>query len=61
MMNSEDLKKLDSLLDLLIKAAPCKGKICIGNQNCEFGENGCYGDSCAIEDVRNALYCVKND
>jgi len=60
-MFEKDLEELNRLLDLLIHAAPCKGGACIGHLNCEFGENGCYGESCAIEDVQNALYTVKND
>lgn len=50
-MTNSDLNKLRSLLFELMKCAPCKGGICVGYQNCEFGENGCYGESCAIEDV----------
>lgn len=60
-MSNEDLTKLSNLLDSLLEIAPCKGGACIGHQNCEFGENGCYGESCAIVDVQNALFSVKND
>lgn len=58
-MSENEINKLSDLLDTLIKAAPCKGGPCVGYQNCEFGENGCYGESCAIEDVQSALYTVK--
>lgn len=58
-MNEKDINKLSELLDSLMQVAPCKGGPCIGYQNCEFGENGCYGGSCAIEDVQSALYTVK--
>lgn len=55
-MNEKDLRRLDELLDLLIKVAPCNGGACVGHMNCEFGENGCYGESCAIEDVQRAMW-----
>lgn len=58
-MSNEKLDKLSSLLDELLQIAPCNGGPCVGYMNCEFGENGCYGSSCAIEDVQNALYSVR--
>lgn len=54
-MSQDDLNKLYFLLDELKKCLPCKGGGCVGYQRCEFGENGCYGESCAIEDVTNAI------
>lgn len=57
-MEQKELQRLDDVLDKLIKMAPCKGGACVGYQNCEFGENGCYGESCAIEDVQRGLYSV---
>lgn len=60
-MDDKELDELDNMLALLLKMAPCKGGACVGHQNCEFGENGCYGESCAIEDVQNALYTVRHD
>ncbi len=59
-MTSEDFDILNRLLDEVMKLAPCKGGRCVGHMNCEFGENGCYGESCAIEDVQAALYTVKS-
>lgn len=58
-MSNEELDTLYNLLDGLMKVAPCKGGACVGHQNCEFGENGCYGSSCAIEDVQRALSSIK--
>lgn len=57
-MTNKDLDALYKLLDKLMQVAPCKGGACRGYQNCEFIQNGCYGESCAIEDVQNALYSV---
>ena len=54
-MSRDDLNNLCLLLDELKKCLPCKGGLCMGHQHCEFGENGCYGESCAIEDVTNAI------
>lgn len=54
-MNQKDFQQLDHLLDELMKAAPCRGGPCIGYQNCEFGENGCYGESCIIEKVQTVM------
>lgn len=59
-MNENDLNNLYSLLDALIKCAPCNGGACVGYQNCEFGENGCYGESCAIQDVISASEIYAN-
>lgn len=58
-MEKKELDKLSDMLDDLMKIAPCKGCACVGHQNCEFGENGCYGESCAIEDVRSAMYSLQ--
>ncbi|MBQ6497088.1 MAG: hypothetical protein IJS58_05610 [Bacilli bacterium] len=33
---------------------------CSGYQNCEFGENGCYGESCSLEDAGSAMYYYYN-
>lgn len=58
-MNQKKLNKLSDLLDELLNAAPCHGGACVGYMNCEFGENGNYGSSCAIEDVQSALYTIE--
>lgn len=54
-MDNKKLLEINNLLNELINAAPCGGGPCIGHMNCEFGENGCYGESCAIEDVQEAI------
>lgn len=58
-MSDKDLEMLTKLLDDLIKEAPCKGGACVGHMLCAFGENECYGERCAIEDVKDALYTVR--
>ena len=58
-MDTKDFDTINRLLDEVMKLAPCKGRGCVGHMNCEFGENGCYGESCAIEDVQKALWTVK--
>lgn len=60
-MSERDLNELDRLLGALLEAAPCKGGSCVGCMNCEFGENGCYGESCAIEDVQAAIWSTKEN
>lgn len=50
-MNKTDYNMLKSLLHKLMEVAPCHNGVCLGYQNCEFGENNCYGSNCAIEDV----------
>lgn len=57
-MDKNRLEELKNLLSELMKSAPCKGGVCVGHMNCNFGENGCYGESCAIEDVQNAIECM---
>lgn len=58
-MSEKDLSQLDQLLCALLRAAPCKGGACLGHMNCEFGGNGCYGESCAIEDVQSAMFTLR--
>lgn len=60
MTKSEHIK-LCNLLDKLMQCAPCHGGQCLGHQNCVFGENGCYGESCAIEDVLDGIQYVLTD
>lgn len=55
-MNRRDLGDLSLLLNKLMRCAPCNGGACVGSQNCEFGEDGNYGESCAIEDVLSSMY-----
>ena len=54
-MNKDELTALRELLFKLQRLQPCYSRGmytgCVGYQNCNFGENGCYGGSCAIEDV----------
>lgn len=54
-MNKEKLLELRDLLYQLQRTQPCYHDGlwtgCVGFLNCNFGENGCYGGSCAIEDV----------
>ena len=47
-----DYDQLFILLDKLQTEAPCHNKGCIGEQCCDYGIFGCYGDECAIEVVR---------
>lgn len=55
-MTKEELLELDNLLDKLIKeCTPCKCGPCKGYLNCGFGEDGCYGESCAIKDVSDVI------
>lgn len=58
-MVKEQFEELLSLLQELMELAPCGGTgPCVGHMNCEFGENGCYGESCAIEDVKNGIEAI---
>lgn len=57
-MDNKKLEEIKNLLSELMQDAPCKGGACVGHMNCEFGENGCYGESCAIEDVQEAIDCM---
>lgn len=50
-----DINVIYKILEGLKQYAPCLGGICVGYQNCEFGENGCYGESCAIDDIMTAI------
>lgn len=60
-MSKEDFDTLLELLDNLMGLAPCGGTgACIGHMNCNFGENGCYGESCAIEDVKDGIVAIMN-
>lgn len=52
MKTKVDYNQLYDQLDNLMKEAPCKGRSCVGHQNCEYGINGCYGIDCAIEIVQ---------
>lgn len=55
-MEKAALSLLFDLLDrLLNEEAPCKGGQCKGHLNCEFGENGFGGETCAIEDVQGVV------
>ena len=55
MVKEQYLELYNLLDDLMMSDAPCKGCGCVGHQNCNFGENGCYGDSCAIKDVADEI------
>ena len=39
----------------LMEEAPCQGKACIGYQSCVYGISGCYGSTCAIEEVLKGI------
>ena len=59
-MTNKEKEQLSYLLEKLqMTEAPCKGGPCLGHMNCDFGENGCYGESCAIEDVINGIAIKK--
>lgn len=60
-MTKKNIEKLNDLLNELLTISPCRGKSCVGHMNCEFGENGCYGESCAIEDVISGLSVIQVD
>ena len=34
---------------------------CVGHQNCEYGENDCYGESCTIEDVISSINAIQKN
>lgn len=59
-MTKDDYNKLYIQLDNLINQAPCKGGLCIGQQKCEYGINGCYGEGCAIEAVQQGIFYYLN-
>lgn len=59
--SKERIDEICHLLEGLKKYTPCHGGLCVGYQNCEFGENGCYGESCAIDDVMAAIPCYVTD
>ena len=52
-MTENDYDNLFRQLGNLMMEAPCHNRACLGSQNCEYGINGCYGEECAIEVVRN--------
>lgn len=60
-MTKNNYEKLQKLMhEFYIDYCPChdaEGNYtgCVGYQNCEFGEDGCYGESCAIEDCMSAI------
>lgn len=63
-MTKANYTRLQNLLTEFKKEyCPCyKGNnyTCVGYQNCEFGENGCYGESCSLEDATSAMYYYYN-
>lgn len=52
-MTEKDYDQLFRQLNKLMMEAPCHNKACVGAQCCDYGINGCYGEECAIEVVRN--------
>ena len=52
-MTENDYDQLFRQLCNLMMEAPCHNGACVGAQRCEYGINGCYGEECAIEVVRN--------
>lgn len=62
-MTRNEYDQLYRLLSKLQTEAPCHNRACVGYQQCEYGINGCYGEECAIEVVRevasNNYYEVK--
>lgn len=54
-MPKVDYDSLREELYDLMQDAPCHGKGCIGYQKCVFGIDGCYGSSCAIEEVLQGI------
>ena len=51
-MTENDYDQLFRQLCRLKTEAPCHNGYCVGCQNCEYGINGCYGEKCAIDVVR---------
>lgn len=52
-MTENDYDQLFRQLCNLMMEAQCHNGACVGAQRCEYGINGCYGEECAIEVVRN--------
>lgn len=52
-MTENDYDNLFRQLCKLTIEAPCHNGACVGHQQCEYGINGCYGEECSIEVVRN--------
>ena len=52
-MNEQDYDNLFRLLCKLKTEAPCHNGSCVGHMNCNYGINGCYGEGCSIDEVRN--------
>ena len=50
--NAQLLELLD---EYFTEETPCKGKRCLGYQNCDFGCSESYGETCAIQTVINAM------
>ncbi|MDD6827972.1 MAG: hypothetical protein PUE12_18035 [Oscillospiraceae bacterium] len=55
-MTKNEYDQLFRLLCQLQIEAPCHNRACVGYQQCEYGINGCYGEECAIEVVREVAY-----
>lgn len=51
-MTDKDYDQLFRQLCKLKIEAPCHNCACVGHQQCEYGVNGCYGEECAIDVVR---------
>ena len=51
-MTDKDYDQLFRQLCKLKIEAPCHNGACVEHQQCEYGVNGCYGEECAIDVVR---------